>query len=119
MSKLLELINSHLDEPPRRRPLRSSMVDIKVDETYDSVPLSEEIFYTVGVQLGRSIWAKDSADLEFKKSRVRQELAQFVFGEFKPLLVQLGSRVAYYVPDQKEREEILDIIEDITRRMEV
>ena len=118
MSKVLDVIDAHRYEPDRRRPIRTSLADVKVEEHIDSVPIREELFYVIGVQLSRSIWAMDSTDLEFKKSMVRRELAELIFGEFRPLLARLAGQVSYVVPYGKEKEEILEIIQDIERRMQ-
>ena len=118
MSKVLDVIESYTYDPQRRRPIRTSLADVKVEENYDHVPIREELFYVIGIQLSRSIWARDSTDLEFKKSMVRRELAELIFGEFRPLLARLAGQVSYVVHYGEEKEEILEIIQDIERRMQ-
>jgi len=117
MSRLLDSIEAHRGEKrrPARQPLRS--LDLTVTENVAEMRTDVMYQYDLSVRLGRSGWFKSNAEVNIAKSHIRQELSEFVYGEMRMPLRELGTLISCEVDNSQVRVEMLKILQDIEEMM--
>lgn len=117
MRKIINAIRDH-QNTNKRFPYVSIHAPVRLEDNMNTVPSLIAYEYKLSVELGRSVLIPEQHMDKVPQmlSVVRSECAEYIYGEFRSLLVELNN-AALDSPDFETRMKILEISGKIRKKM--